>query len=152
MGCRGVTRNRFKSWLCQLFNGVTFAKFFFCYSWFHYLKNSDNKNLIGYCGIKWDNVFKVLSTAPTPASSMVITLICLVLFPPSPPCFSGASSTQQGFIRDAWVAQQLSICLRFSAWSWGLRIESHIGVPAWSLLLPLPVPLHLSLSVSLMNK
>ena len=36
----------------------------------------------------------------------------------------------------------------------GIRIETHIGLPAWSLLLPLPVSasLSLSLSVSLMNK
>ena len=46
--------------------------------------------------------------------------------------------------RDAWVAQRLSICLWLRAWSWGPGIESHIGLPAWSLLLPLPV--------SLMNK
>ena len=32
------------------------------------------------------------------------------------------------------------------------RIESHVGLPAWSLLLPLPVSLPLSFSVSLMNK
>ena len=32
----------------------------------------------------------------------------------------------------------------------GSRIESHVGLPAWSLLLPLPVSL--PLSVSLMNK
>ena len=31
----------------------------------------------------------------------------------------------------------------------GSRIESHIGFPAWSLLLPLPVSLPLSLSLSL---
>ena len=32
------------------------------------------------------------------------------------------------------------------------RIESHVRLPAWSLLLPLPVSLFLSLCVSLMNK
>ena len=32
------------------------------------------------------------------------------------------------------------------------RIESHVGLPAWSLLLPLPVSLPLSLCVSFMNK
>ena len=37
-------------------------------------------------------------------------------------------------------------------WSWRPWIESHIGLPAWSLLLPLPVSLPLSLSLSLMNK
>ena len=31
-------------------------------------------------------------------------------------------------------------------------IESHIGLPEWSLLLPLPVSLPLSLSLSIMNK
>ena len=35
-------------------------------------------------------------------------------------------------------------------WSWRPGIESHVGLPAWSLLLPLPVSL--PLSVSLMNK
>ena len=54
--------------------------------------------------------------------------------------------------RAAQVAQQLSICLRPRAWSWRPRIESHIGLPAWSLLLPLPVSLPLSLSVSWINK
>ena len=34
----------------------------------------------------------------------------------------------------------------------GLRIESHIRLPAWSLLLPLPMYLLFSLSVSFMNK
>ena len=36
--------------------------------------------------------------------------------------------------------------------SWSPRIESRVGLPAWSLLLPLPVSLPLSFSVSLMNK
>ena len=47
-----------------------------------------------------------------------------------------------------WVAQRFSI-----AFSQGViletRIESHVGLPAWSLLLPLPVSLPLSLSLSL---
>ena len=33
----------------------------------------------------------------------------------------------------------------------GSGIESHIGLPAWSLLLPLPMSLPHSLSLSLMN-
>lgn len=53
---------------------------------------------------------------------------------------------------DAWVAQWLSACLWPRAWSWSPRIESHIGLLAWSLILSLPVSLPLSLSVSLMNK
>ena len=48
-----------------------------------------------------------------------------------------------------WVAQQLSLCLWLREWSWSPRIESHIGLPAWSLLLPLPISL--PLCVSLMN-
>ena len=35
---------------------------------------------------------------------------------------------------------------------WGPGIESHTGLPAWSLLLSLTVSLPLSLSLSLMNK
>ena len=54
-------------------------------------------------------------------------------------------------VRDTWVAQQLSICLWLRAWSWSPGIEFHIGLPEWSLLLPLPVCVSLSLSVSFMN-
>ena len=36
--------------------------------------------------------------------------------------------------------------------SWSPRIESRVGLLAWSLLLPLPVALPLSLSMSIMNK
>ena len=43
--------------------------------------------------------------------------------------------------RDPWVAQWFSTCPR-------PRIESHVRLPAWSLLFPLPVSLPLSLSVS----
>ena len=46
-----------------------------------------------------------------------------------------------------WVAQWFSACLPPRAWSWGPGIESHLGLPAWSLLLPLPVSLPLLLSV-----
>ena len=56
---------------------------------------------------------------------------------------------------DPWVAQQISGCLlRPGAWSWSPGIESHIGLPEWSLLLPLPVslPLSLSLCLSWINK
>ena len=57
-------------------------------------------------------------------------------------------------IWDAWVAQQLSACLQLRSWSWSPGIESHIDLPAWSLLLPLPVslPLSLSLCLSWINK
>ena len=57
---------------------------------------------------------------------------------------------QKTKFRDAWVAQWLTACLWPRAWSWGPRTESHIGLPAWSLLLPLPVslPLPPSLCVS----
>ena len=53
------------------------------------------------------------------------------------------------FLNNIWswdtrMAQQLSFCLWLRTWSWSPRIKSHIGLPAWSLLLPLPV--------SLMNK
>ena len=51
---------------------------------------------------------------------------------------------------DPWVAQWFSACLWPGAWSWSPGIESRVGLPAWSLLLPLPV--FLPLSLSLMNK
>ena len=50
---------------------------------------------------------------------------------------------------DAWVAQWLSICLQLRVWSQGPGIESHIMLPAWSLL---PLPMSLPLFVSFMNK
>ncbi|XP_072617233.1 uncharacterized protein CFAP97D2 isoform X1 [Vulpes vulpes] len=50
---------------------------------------------------------------------------------------------------DPWVAQRFGACLWPRARSWRPRIESHIGLPAWSLLLPLPMSLPLSLSLSL---
>ena len=53
---------------------------------------------------------------------------------------------------DPWVAWWFGACLWPRAWSWSPGIESHIGLPGWSLLLPLPVSLPPSLSVSLMNK
>ena len=37
-------------------------------------------------------------------------------------------------------------------WSWRPRIESHIGLPAWGLLLPLPVSLPLSFSLSVSHE
>ena len=51
--------------------------------------------------------------------------------------------------RDPWVAQWFSACLWPRVRSWSPWIESHIELPAWSLLLPLPVSLPLSLSLSL---
>ena len=53
--------------------------------------------------------------------------------------------------RDACVAQELSVCLWLRAWSWRPGMESHVGLPAWSLRLPLPVSLPLSLSLSTIN-
>ena len=50
---------------------------------------------------------------------------------------------------DAWVAQQLSICLPAQGVMLVLGIESHVGLPARSLLLPLPVSLPLILSLCL---
>ena len=47
---------------------------------------------------------------------------------------------------DPWVAQWFGACLRPRVWSWRPRIESHVRLPAWSLLLPLPVSRPLSLS------
>ena len=47
---------------------------------------------------------------------------------------------------DPWVAQRFSACFRPRAWSWSPRIESCVGLPAWSLHLPLPGSLPLSLS------
>ena len=54
------------------------------------------------------------------------------------------------YFRSACRAQWLSICPWPGARSWRPGIESPIGLPAWSLLLPLPVSL--PLSVSLMNE
>ena len=51
--------------------------------------------------------------------------------------------------RGAWVAQWMSVCLRPRAWPQGPEIESHIGLPARSLLLPLPVSLPLCVFPSL---
>ena len=51
----------------------------------------------------------------------------------------------------ATVAQQFSVTFSPGVWSWRPWIESHVRLPAWSLLLPLPVSLPLSLCVS-MNK
>ena len=42
------------------------------------------------------------------------------------------------WVGDAWVAQWLSVCLWPRVWSWSPRIESHIGLPTWSLPLSLP--------------
>ena len=53
--------------------------------------------------------------------------------------------------RDACVAQWLGTCLWLRVWPRGPGIESRMGLPSWSLLLPLPVSLPLSLSLSLMN-
>ena len=39
------------------------------------------------------------------------------------------------------VAQQFSACLWSRAGSWTHGIKSHVGPPAWSLLLPLPLSL-----------
>ena len=53
------------------------------------------------------------------------------------------------------MARRFGACLRprvKEEWSWGPRIESHVGLPEWSLLFLLPVSLPLSLCVSLMNK
>ena len=49
--------------------------------------------------------------------------------------------------RDPWVAQRFGACLWPGARSWRPGIESHVGLPAWSLLLPLPVSLPLCLSL-----
>ena len=48
--------------------------------------------------------------------------------------------------REAWVAQWWSVCLELREWFWGLGIESHIGLPAGTLLLPLPMSLPLYVS------
>ena len=49
---------------------------------------------------------------------------------------------------NAWVAQWLSIYLQVRSWPRSPGIESHIGLPVRSLLLPLPMSLPLSLCVS----
>ena len=57
---------------------------------------------------------------------------------------SGAKLKQNHRTWDAWVAQQLHICLRLRAWSQSPGIKFYIQLPAGSLLLPLPISLHLS--------
>ena len=59
------------------------------------------------------------------------------------------SARSKSFGWDPWVAQRFSACLWPRAQSWRPGIESHVGLPAWSLLLPLPMSLPLSLSLSL---
>ena len=55
--------------------------------------------------------------------------------------------------RGAWVAQRLSIYLWLREWSWSHRIESHVRLPAWNLLLPLPMSsASLFLCLSWINK
>ena len=54
--------------------------------------------------------------------------------------------------RNGSVAQQLSFCLWLRAWSQGAGIDSHMGPPAWSLLLPLPVSASFSVCLSWINK
>ena len=48
---------------------------------------------------------------------------------------------------DPRVAQWFGACLWPRARSWSPEIKSHVGLPAWSLLLPPPVSLPLSLSI-----
>ena len=62
----------------------------------------------------------------------------------------GKFSSLKYIYRDAWVAQQLSVCLWLGVRSRSSGIRSHIRLSAWSLLLPLPMSL--PVSVSLMNK
>ena len=50
-------------------------------------------------------------------------------------------------IGDPWVVQWFRACLWPRALAWSPRIESRVGLLAWSLLLPLPVSLPLSLSL-----
>ena len=61
-------------------------------------------------------------------------------------CLRTDIKSQQG---DTWVAQQLSACLRPRARSWSPGINSHIGLPAWSLFLSLPMSLPLCVCVCL---
>ena len=49
---------------------------------------------------------------------------------------------------DPWVDQRFGACLWPRACCWSPGVESHVRLPAWSLLLPLPVSLPLSLWVS----
>ena len=52
------------------------------------------------------------------------------------------------------VERATQVAQWFRVWSWRPRMESHVRIPAWSLLLPLPVPLRffLSLCLSWINK
>ena len=59
--------------------------------------------------------------------------------------------TKDHMMRGTWVAQWLSVCPQLRSWSQGPGIESHIGFPTGSLLLPLPVSLPLS-GLSWINK
>ena len=53
---------------------------------------------------------------------------------------------------DPWVAQWFGACLWPRARSWRPGIESHIRLPAWSLILPLPITLPLCVSHEYINK
>ena len=52
-------------------------------------------------------------------------------------------------VGDPCMAQRFGACLWPGARSWSPGIESRVGLPAWSLLLPLLLPLPVSLPLSL---
>ena len=57
-----------------------------------------------------------------------------------------ALSVEKRDLGDPWVAQRFGACLWPRMRFWSLGIEYHVGLPAWSLLLPPPVSLPHSLS------
>ena len=64
------------------------------------------------------------------------------------PCFWRLGIWIKPFLGDPWVTQRFGACLWPRAQSWSLGMEFHVGLPAWSLLLPLPVSWPLSQSVT----
>ena len=62
------------------------------------------------------------------------------------------SNLKTGWDWAAWGAQWFSAYLWLRARSWRPGIESHVGLPAWGLLLPLPVSPPLSPCLSWINK
>ena len=61
---------------------------------------------------------------------------------------TGEAASSIGRSRDSWGAQRLGTSLWPRVWSWSPRIKSHIGIPAWNLLLSLPMSLPLCVCVS----
>ena len=78
-----------------------------------------------------------LSHPGIPSFLLLLAFLCVyyVMFGAFQNSESYWEDTLEFFFQVAGVAQWLSICLWLRVWSWGLGIESCIGLPAGSLLL-----------------